>query len=164
MIQEKMLKGLNKQINAELYSAYLYLAMSAHFETVNFRGFAHWLKIQAQEELGHAMRFYGYIVEIGEKVVLEKVETPPVKWASLLAAFTDTYKHEIEVTGMINELVNMSASLKDHATNNMLQWFVSEQVEEESQTNEIVQKLKFIGDAKGGLLILDHQLAKRKSE
>ncbi|MDO8733645.1 MAG: ferritin [Elusimicrobiota bacterium] len=164
MIHEKMLKGLNKQINAELYSAYLYLAMSAHFETVNFRGFAHWLKIQAQEELGHAMRFYGYIVEIGEKVVLEKVETPPVKWASPLASFTDAYKHEIEVTGMINELVNMSASLKDHATNNMLQWFVSEQVEEESQTNEIVQKLKFIGDAKGGLLILDHHLAKRKSE
>ena len=164
MIQEKMLKGLNKQINAELYSAYLYLAMSAHFETVNFRGFAHWLKIQAQEELGHAMRFYGYIVEIGEKVVLEKIETPPVKWASLLAAFTDTYKHEVKITGMINELVDMSASVKDHATNNMLQWFVSEQVEEESQTNEIVQKLKFIGDAKGGLLMLDHQLAKRKSE
>ncbi|MFA5780172.1 MAG: ferritin [Elusimicrobiota bacterium] len=164
MIQEKMLKGLNKQINAELYSAYLYLAMSAHFETVNFRGFAHWLKIQAQEELGHAMRFYGYIVEIGEKVVLEKVETPPVKWTSPLAAFTDAYKHEVKITGMINELVNMSTSLKDHATNNMLQWFVSEQVEEESQTNEIVQKLKFIGDAKGGLLMLDHQLAKRKSE
>jgi|SRR3989339_2150962 len=164
MIQEKMLKGLNKQINAELYSAYLYLAMSAHFENVNFRGFAHWLKIQAQEELGHAMRFYSYIVEIGEKVVLEKVETPPVRWASLLAAFTDAYKHEVKVTDMINELVNMSASLKDHATNNMLQWFVSEQVEEESQTNEIVQKLKFIGDAKGGLLILDHQLAKRKAE
>lgn len=164
MIQAKMLKGLNKQINAELYSAYLYLAMSAHFETVKFRGFAHWLKIQSQEELGHAMRFYSYIVEIGEKVVLEKVETPPVKWASLLAAFTDAYKHEVEVTGMINELVNMSALLKDHATNNMLQWFVAEQVEEESQTNEIVQKLKFIGDAKGGLLMLDHQLAKRKFE
>ena len=164
MIQEKMLKGLNKQINAELYSAYLYLAMSAHFETVNFRGFAHWLKVQAQEELGHAMRFYGYIVEIGEKVVLEKVETPPVKWASPLAVFTDAYKHEVKITGMINELVDMSASVKDHATNNMLQWFVSEQVEEESQANEIVQKLKFTGDAKGGLLILDHQLAKRKSE
>lgn len=164
MIQEKMLESLNKQINAELYSAYLYLAMSANFEEMKLLGFAHWLKVQAQEEVGHAMRFYEYIVAAGGKVVLEKIDTPPANWATPLAAFTDAYNHEVKVTGMINELVNMSASLKDHATNNILQWFVSEQVEEEAQTDEIVEKLKFIGDAKGGILVLDHHLEKRKVE
>lgn len=164
MVTKEMVEALNKQVNAELYSSYLYLSMSAYFEDVNLRGFANWMRVQAQEELSHAMKIYDYLVEIGKRVELLAIEKPPKEWNSSLAAFEDAYKHEQYVTGLISNLVDMAIGDKDHTTNNMLQWFVAEQVDEESSTNEIVQKLKLIGEDGGALLILDRELGQRKSD
>lgn len=162
MVKEKMVDALNEQINAELYSAYLYLSMSAYFEDVNLTGFSNWMRVQSQEELNHAMKIYDYVVELGERVELFTVQKPPKEWGSPLAAFEAAYKHEQHVTGLINNLVDMAIADKDHATNNMLQWFVAEQVEEEASANEIVQKLRLVGEDGRGLLILDRELAQRK--
>ena len=162
MVKEKMVEALNEQINAELYSAYLYLSMSAYFEDVNLTGFSNWMRVQSQEELNHAMKIYDFVVELGERVELFTVQKPPKEWESPLAAFEAAYKHEQHVTGLINNLVDMAISDKDHATNNMLQWFVAEQVEEEASANEIVQKLRLVGEEGRGLLILDRELAQRK--
>lgn len=161
MIKGKMESALNKQLNAEFYSSYLYMSMSAYFESINIKGFANWMRIQTQEELVHAMKFYDYINERGGRVTLTAVEAPPIEWDSPLAAFEHVYKHEQKVTGLINELVNLSISEKDHASNNFLQWFVAEQVEEESSADAIVQKLKLIGEEHGGLFMLDQELGQR---
>ncbi len=161
MINEKMQDALNKQINAELYSSYLYLSMSANFNSVNLNGFANWMRVQAQEELVHAMKFYDYITERGGRVILRPVEGPTSDWASPLAAFEDAYRHEQKVTGLINDLVELAVAERDHATNIFLQWFVSEQVEEEASADEVVQKLKLVGDASHGLFMLDRELGQR---
>ncbi len=161
MLSEKILEALNKQINAEFYSAYLYLAMSAYFEARNLKGFANWMRVQAQEETTHAMKIYDYVVERGGKVKLMAIEQPPAEWGSPLEAFEAAYNHEIKITGMINELVNLAMEEKDHATYNMLQWFVAEQVEEEASTDEIVQKLKMLGEDSRGILMIDRELAQR---
>jgi len=161
MLSERMLEALNKQVNAELYSAYLYLSMGAYFESVNLKGFANWMRIQAQEELMHAMKFFDYINERGRRVKLEAIEKPPTEWNSPLDVFEATYKHEVNVTNMINNLVNMAIEEKDHATYNMLQWFVAEQVEEEASADEIRQQLKFIGEEGRGILMLDRELGQR---
>lgn len=156
-----MESALNKQLNAEFYSSYLYLSMSAYFESINIKGFANWMRIQTQEELVHAMKFYDYINESGGRVTLTAVEAPPTEWDSPLAAFEHVYKHEQKVTDLINELVNLSISEKDHASNNFLQWFVAEQVEEESSADAIVQKLKLVSDERGRLFMLDQELGQR---
>jgi len=161
MLDEKMQTALNKQMNAELYSSYLYLSMSAYFQSISLPGFANWLRIQAQEELVHAMKFYDFINERGGRVMLQPVEGPPTEWSSPLDVFENTYKHEQKVTGLINDLVNLAVKEGDHATNIFLQWFVTEQVEEESSADEVVQKLKLMGDAKGGLFMLDREMAQR---
>jgi ferritin len=161
MLSKKMETALNKQINAELYSGYMYLAMSSYFETVNLPGFAAWLKAQAGEELGHAMKLFGYVVERRGTVALDAVDKPPSKWASPLKAFEDVYKHEVKVTGLINKLAELAAAEKDHATGVFLQWFINEQVEEEASADAIVQKLGMIKESSGGLLMLDHHLGKR---
>lgn len=161
MIKGKMESALNKQLNAEFYSSYLYLSMSAYFESINIKGFANWMRIQTQEELVHAMKFYDYINESGGRVTLTAVEAPPTEWDSPLAAFEHVYKHEQKVTDLINELVNLSISEKDHASNNFLQWFVAEQVEEESSADAIVQKLKLVSDERGRLFMLDQELGQR---
>lgn len=161
MLSEKILDALNKQINAEFYSAYLYLAMSAYFEARNLKGFANWMRVQAQEETTHAMRIYDYVVERGGRVRLMAIEQPPVEWGSPLEAFEAAYNHEVKITGMINELVNLAMEEKDYATYNMLQWFVAEQVEEEASTDEIVQKLKMLGEDSRGILMIDRELAQR---
>ena len=161
MIKENMQKAINQQINAEMYSAYLYLSMSAYFESTNLKGFANWMKAQAQEEMVHAMKFYDYINERGGRVLLTVIEAPPTQWDSSLAVFEYTYKHEQKVTGLINDLVNLAISEADHATNNFLQWFVAEQVEEEASADEVVQKLKLAGDRGGGLFMLDQELGQR---
>ena len=129
MIDKRMQDALNEQIKWELYSAYLYLSMSAHLSSMNLMGFANWMRVQAQEELAHAMKFYGFIEERGGRVTLAEVGKPPVEWASPLAAFEDALGHEQGVTSRINNLVDLALSEKDHATHNFLQWFVSEQVE-----------------------------------
>ena len=161
MIGDRMEKALNDQINAELYSSYLYLSMSAYFEDMNLGGFANWMRKQTKEELENAMKIYDYVVELGRRVELQAVQKPPKEWASPLATFEATYKHEQNVTGLINDLVDMAIADKDQATKNMLQWFVAEQVEEEASVDEIVKKLKLAGDDEK-LFIIDRELAKRK--
>lgn len=161
MIKEKIQDALNKQINAELYSSYLYLSMSAYFESINLKGCANWMRVQTQEELVHAMKFYDYLIERGGKVVLSSIESPPTEWPSPLAIFENAYQHEQKVTGLINDLVDLAIAEKDHATNIILQWFVSEQVEEEASADEVVQKIKLMGDARGGIFMLDRELAQR---
>ena len=161
MLKEKIQKALNQQVNAELYSSYLYLAMAAYFESINLKGFANWMRVQTQEELVHAMKFYDFIIERGGKAVLSSIEGPPTEWASPLAVFEQAYEHEQKVTGLINNLVDLSIAEQDHATNNFLQWFVAEQVEEEASADEVVQKIKLMGDASGGLFMLDRELAQR---
>lgn len=164
MITEKMQKAMNQQLNRELYSAYLYLAMSAYFEDLNLSGFAHWMRVQAREEEAHAMKFYRHLVERGGRVVLSAIESPPKDWKSPFAVFQQALEHEQKVTKMIHDLLNLARAGKDHAADAFLQWFVKEQVEEEFSTNEILQKLKWIGESAGGLLLLDHELSKRKVE
>ena len=162
MLSEKMLKALNQQINAELYSSYLYLSMSAYFQSINLGGFANWMRVQTQEELTHAMKIYDYVNERGAGLILEQVEQPPSQWSSPLAVFEAAYQHEQKVTGMINKLVNLAVEEGDHATNILLQWFVSEQVEEEASADEIVQKLKLVGDDGGAIFMIDRELAQRR--
>ncbi len=161
MLKENIEKALNNQLNAEIYSAYLYLSMAAYFESISLKGFANWMKVQYQEEMAHAMKFYDYINDRGGRVLLQAIEAPPTHWDSPLAAFEATYKHEQKVTGLINKLVELAMSEHDHATNIFLQWFVTEQVEEEDSANEIVEKLKLMGDARGGLFMLDRELGQR---
>jgi len=161
MLKKGLEKALNSQLNAELYSAYLYLSMSAYFQSVNLGGFANRMRVQAQEELTHAMKFYDFINERGGRVALGAVKNPPPDWKSPLAAFEAAYEHEQKVTGLINSLVDMAIKEKDHATNIFLQWFVTEQVEEEDNANEVVQKIKLTGDAPGGLFMLDRELGQR---
>ncbi len=160
-MKEKMVSALNKQINAELYSAYLYLSMSAYFQSINLSGFANWMRCQALEEQVHAMKLYDFVNERGGRVNLTAIEEPPSYWDSPLAVFEAVYQHEQKVTGMINGLVDLAIAEKDHATNSFLQWFVTEQVEEESSADGIVQKLKLIADAPGGLFMIDNELAQR---
>jgi len=160
-ILKNMESELNKQINAELYSAYLYLAMSANFEAVNLRGFASWMKVQAQEEMTHAMKIYNYTFERVGRVVLESIDKPQAKWESPLDAFEAAYEHEQKVTAMIDKLLKLATEEKDNASISMLQWFVDEQVEEEASANDIVQKLKLIKGAPGGLFMLDKELGQR---
>jgi ferritin len=161
MLQSKIEKALNMQINAELWSAYLYLSMSAYFESISLSGFANWMRVQAQEEVTHAMKLYDYIVDRGGRVTVTGIDAPPTKWKSPLHAFEETYKHEQKVTGLINDLVDLAKSENDHATLNMLQWFVDEQVEEEASADEIVQKLKLVGKEGSGLFMIDRELGQR---
>ncbi|MEF8848488.1 MAG: ferritin [Candidatus Thermoplasmatota archaeon] len=161
MIKEKIEEAINNQINAELWSAYLYLSMSTYFESKSLGGFANWMRNQAQEEVAHAMRFYNYVNDRGGRVKLQPIEKVPTDWKSPLDVFQETYKHEQKVTEMINDLVDLASKENDHATYNMLQWFVEEQVEEEDSAEEIVEKLKLIGDSGNGLLRLDKELGQR---
>ncbi len=161
MLAEKIGAALNKQLNAELYSSYLYLSMSAYFQSISLPGFANWMRIQAQEELVHAMKFYDFINERGGRVMLQPVEGPQTEWSSPIDAFENVCRHEQKVTGLINDLVNLAVGERDHATDIFLQWFVTEQVEEESSAGEVVQKLKLMGDAGGGLFMLDREMGQR---
>jgi len=161
MLKPKIEKAINKQINAELWSAYLYLSMSSYFHSINLSGFANWMWIQAREEVTHAMRLYNHVVERGGRVILEAIDEVPTDWKSPQHVFEETYKHEQKVTGLIEDLVNLAEKEKDRATLNMLQWFIDEQVEEENSADEILQKLKLIGKNGSGLFMLDRELAQR---
>jgi ferritin len=161
MLSEKMQEAINGQLNAELYSSYLYLSMNAYFKSINLDGFANWMHYQAQEELTHAMKFYDFINQRGGRVNLLQIEAPPTQWNSPLAVFEATLEHEQKVTGLINELVELALTAHDHASNIFLQWFVSEQVEEEESVTGVLEQLKLMGEAKGGLFMIDRELAKR---
>ena len=162
MISKKMEKALNEQINAEMYSAYLYLAMAAYFESENLGGLANWMKIQVQEETAHAMKFFEYVNERRGRVVLKAIEQPAKEWKSPQAAFQASFKHEQMITGRINDLVNLAVQEKDHATNAFLQWFVNEQVEEETSVDKVIQMLKMADKAPGALLMIDRELGRRQ--
>ncbi len=161
MISEKMEGALNGQVNAELYSAYLYLSMESYFKSLNLNGSAGWMRVQTQEEVTHAMKIYEFINGRGGKVTLKTIEGPPIKWDCPLAVFEAVYVHEQKVTGLINDLVDLAIKEKDHATNTFLQWFVNEQVEEESSADEVVQQLKMMENAPGGMFMLDRELGQR---
>ncbi|OHB65371.1 MAG: ferritin [Planctomycetes bacterium RBG_13_62_9] len=162
MLSKKMEKALNDQINAELYSAYIYLSMAAWFESQNLSGFAAWMRVQTEEEKTHGLKIFDFVNECRGRVVLQAIEKPAEEWKSPLAAFEAAFEHEQYVTGRINDLVNLAAEEKDHATANFLQWFVKEQVEEEASADRIVQMLRMANNAPGALLMIDHQLGKRE--
>ena len=162
MISKKMQDALNKQLNAELFSSYLYLSMAAHFESSNMKGFANWMNRQSSEEYGHAMKFYKYLVDVGAKVALNTIDKPKDKWTSPKQAFDEALKHEKKITKMINDLADLAVIEKDHATNIFLHWFVTEQVEEVASVEDIVYKFEMIGDNKSGLFMLDRELSHRQ--
>jgi len=161
MLSKKMEKALNGQINAEIYSSYMYLSMSAWFAQTGLAGFANWMNQQAQEEMFHAMKLFNFVNERGGRVLLAAIAKPPVDWKSATDVIQATLKHEQKVTGLINDLVNQALDERDHATNIFLQWFVSEQVEEEDNVGAVLDKLKLIGKDSSGLFTLDQEMAQR---
>ncbi len=162
MLKKSIEKAFNEQINAETYSAYLYWSMSAWCETNNLPGFANWMRIQAQEEMTHALKFYTHILERGGQVKLTAIEGPETEWKDIEAVFAATLKHENYVTERINALVDLAIKEKDHASNQYLQWFVNEQVEEEKNAEQILGQLKIMGKQPGAALyMLDKEMAAR---
>jgi ferritin len=161
MISKKTADAVNGQINKEIYSAYLYLAMAAGAEEQGFKGAAVWLKVQYHEEMVHAMKFYEYLMDHGAAVQLAAVSGPPAKFASLLDIFDKTLAHEKIVTKSINDLMELAIAEKDHATRALLDWYVTEQVEEEKNAAEILQTLKMIGSNTSALYLYDKELGTR---
>ena len=161
MMPDRMAKAINDQINAEFYSAHLYLSMAAYFEDNTLPGFANWMRVQFQEEEFHAMKFLDHMVERGARVNLKEIAAPGTDWDSPLAAFQAVYEHEQKVTGMINNLVKIAMEENDYASHQFMQWFVEEQVEEEDSTSTIRDKIKMVQDMPGGLYMLDQELAAR---
>lgn len=160
---DKELKDLlNQQINKEFYSAYLYLSMACYFDSVNLEGFSHWMKIQAKEEFSHAMKFYDFLIDRGEKVILEAIEKPPFNFNSVTDVFEKTLQHEKEITKNIEEIYQLAEKVNDRATSVFIQWFINEQVEEEKNVSVILEKLKMIKEHPQGILMLDSILAKRE--
>ncbi|MEE8209359.1 MAG: ferritin [bacterium] len=164
MFSKKMQKALNDHLNAELYAAYLYLAMAAYFESTHLPGFANWMRLQSREEMAHAMRFYEYINERGGRVELQAIDKPPVNFKSPLAVFEQALKHERVVSKEIDKLFDMARKEKDYASEVFLQWFVTEQVEEEQSAEAVVEALKMIGDQRPALLMYDRELGQRQAE
>ena len=161
MLKQKVQEAINDQINAELYSAYLYYSMAAYFESISLKGFSHWMRVQALEEMTHVQKFFSYLCDRGGQVFLKTIEAPPSEWASPLAAFEAAYAHEVKVTGLVNDLMDLALAESDHATCNFMQWFVAEQVEEEASADEVVQKLRLVNKTEGGLFLLDQEMDKR---
>ncbi len=162
MITTKIEDALNKQMNEELHAGYTYLSMSAYFQSINLEGFAHWMKLQAQEELGHSMKLFDFIIDRDGTVALTAVKAPPTTWKSPLAVCEDALKTEQVNTKQINDLVELAMTAKDHATRVFLQWFVTEQVEEEATASRLVEKVKLVKDDKGAMFFLDQELGKRQ--
>ena len=163
MLTNTVQKALNEQINEEAYSSYLYLAMAAYFEDLNLRGFAHWMRQQANEETVHEMKFYDFIIERRGRVELAGLKTPPKEWKSPLDAFEASLQHEQHITACINALVDLSLKESDHATNSFLKWFVDEQVEEESNVDTVIEDLRRVEGNPSGLFLLDRELSQRMS-
>ena len=161
MMKQKIQDAFNAQVNAESFSAHLYMSMSAYLETINLKGMAAWMRLQADEETMHEMKFFDYILSRVGKVILDKVNAPPHEWESPVAIFEAAYGHEQMITDRINKLVDLSLAESDHASNAFLQWFVTEQVEEEESVSEVVDQLKLIGDDRGALFMIDRELGQR---
>ena len=161
MLSKKMEKALNEQINKEMYSAFLYMSMSAHSTNIGLPGFANWFMVQYKEEMEHAMKIYDYVNNQGGKIKLMTIGEPPSDFKDPMDMFRRTLKHEQFVTKCINELVNLSIQEKDHATQIFLQWFVTEQIEEEGNDNDIISKLELAGTKGNGLFMVDKELSTR---
>lgn len=161
MLSDKLQAALNDQIRAEYHSGYLYLAMAAYMENLNLDGSAHWMRLQAQEELMHGMKLFDYVIDQGARVKLQTVEAPPVDWDTPLACFEAALAHEKMMTEGINTLANLAIDERDHATNNLMQWYIAEQVEEEATVDDICAKLRLVGKDGAGLFMIDRELKQR---
>lgn len=161
MLSKKMEKAFNEQINAEMYSSYLYLAMQAHFASTNLNGFANWMSIQVKEENAHAMMMFNFVLERGGSINLKAIAQPDSTWKDPIKVFEATLKHEQHVTQLIHNLYDIALQEKDHASANFLLWFVKEQVEEESTASDILEQLKMVEGKGHGLLLLDRELKSR---
>jgi len=160
-MNKKIEDAFNDHLNAEFYSAYLYLSMANYFAVQNLDGMLNWMRIQTEEERLHAIKFLDHIHDRGGRVILKQIDQPRIEWSSPLEVFQEAYAHECQISRKINELVNLAIAESDHAANTFLQWFVTEQVEEESTSLAVVEKLKLIGDNTTGILIMDQQLGQR---
>lgn len=163
-MDKNVLKALNEQIRAELHSAYIYLGMSAHFSERNLDGFASWMRIQGKEEVGHAMRLYAHVLETGGHVELKAIDAPPSKLGTPLEVFRAALAHEKKITKMINALFDLARAKNERATELMLQWFVTEQVEEEDNAARAVHQIELAGDSTAALLMLDHHFGQREAD
>lgn len=161
MLSKKMEKALNDQVNAEMFAGYLYQSISAYYQSVDLPGFANWYYVQAREEFTHALRLYNYILERGGIVTLKAIEAPKTTWKDPSGPLRDGLQHEVKVTGMINKLVDMAEKEKDRATFNFLQWFIEEQVEEEDNANNNINRMKLAGNKGQGLFMLDKEMGTR---
>ena len=164
MLKQSMQDAMNEQINKELFSSYLYLSMAAYFEDKNLPGFANWMRVQADEERMHAMKFYDFILERGGRVLLKAIEAPKTDWNSNLEVAEEVAAHEAMVTESINDLYELALQEKDYPAQVLLQWFVTEQVEEESSAAQIVADLKLVDESGTAVLMLDKQLGERTAE
>ncbi len=164
MISENLQSAINTQIRNEYYSSYLYLSMSAYCESMNFSGFAGWLRKQSEEELAHAMRLLDFLIDMDGRVVLESIDQPPSEFGSLQEVFQEVFDHEREVTTMINGLYELALSERDHAAAVELHWFIQEQVEEEKSASDIVEKLKLAGNDSAALIILDQHISSGRED
>ncbi len=164
MIGQKMQDAMNEQINKEFFSSYLYLSMAAYFEDKNLTGFAHWMRLQADEEREHAMKFYNFILDAGGRVYLKAIDAPETTWKSNLEVAEQVAEHEAKVTASIHALYEMALQEKDYAAQVMLQWFIAEQVEEEKNAADLVAKLRLIEERGTAVLMLDHRLSKRSGD
>ncbi|MGB2963121.1 MAG: ferritin [Anaerolineales bacterium] len=162
MFSKKMLQAMNDQIHHELESAYIYLSMAAYFAAENFPGFSHWMKMQFEEEMAHAFRFYDFIHSRGARVVLQAIEQPAAEFDSPLAAFETSLAHEQKITGDIHKLYTLAMEEKDYPSLSFLQWFIDEQVEEEEHVGEVVENIRRVGDVSHALLMLDRELGQRQ--
>ena len=160
-MNNKIQKSINDQINAEMYSAYLYLAMGAYFDASSLTGFANWMKVQAQEEMSHAMKFYNFVYERGGKVELGAIEKPSADFKSPLDVMKEVLAHEKIVTGLIHNLYELATKEKDYAFQSFLKWFIDEQVEEEGNASDLIEKLQLAGEKGPGLFMMDKELATR---
>jgi ferritin len=161
MIKKEVLDALNAQINAESYSAYMYLSMAAYFENMGLPGFANWMKVQYQEEAAHALKFFNYVTDRGGKVVLKAIDQVPVDFEGVVDVYEKTLEHENRVTDLINNLMDVAVKASDHASQSFLKWFVDEQVEEESNVEKILATLKLINGQGNGIFMMDRELGQR---
>lgn len=161
MIHQKMIEELNKQIAKEMYSSNLYLAMAAYFHHINLNGFAHWMRLQAQEEMQHALKLFDHLLDRGGRPNIESIKEPQHEWGTPLEAFEDAFKHEQFITESISQIADKALQHKDFATMALMQWFIEEQVEEEAQTSELVDRLRLANDMPGAIFILDNELKGR---
>lgn len=161
MLSDKLFKALNDQVNFELYSEYVYLAMSAYCESQDLKGFANFFKVQAQEERFHAMKFFDYIYQMGGRVILHAIPEPANEYEDILSVFNAGYHHEHEVTKRIYNLADIATEEREHATMSLLKWFIDEQVEEEDTFNTLIKRLQRIGGNSAAFFMLDDELAMR---